>query len=89
MSGSISSVTIHYSQCGLGDVSGVDRGSCGHSCCLAAGVGIPVGAENATVYRQAKGRSVVVTCVDVGHSQWLSPPTPTPHRGGNTIGDPT
>ena len=56
-------------------MSGVDRGSCGHSCCFAAGVGIPVGAENATVYRQAKGRSVVVTCVDVVDIcvQWLSP----------------
>ena len=60
-------------------MSGVDRGSCGHSCCFAAGVGIPVGAENATVYRQAKGGrvvSVVVTCVDVGHSD-----TPHPHPG--------
>ena len=63
-------------------MSGVDRGSCGHSCCYAAGVGIPVGAENATVYRQAKGRSVVVTCVDVGHSG-----SPHPHpdlTGGQT-----
>ena len=57
-------------------MSGVHRDSCGHSCCFAAGVGVPVGAENATVYRQAKGRSVVVTCVDVGHSG-----TPHPHPG--------
>ena len=42
-------------------MSGVDRGSCGHSCCFAAGVGIPVGAENATVYRQRKGKVIFVS----------------------------